>query len=109
MVEFCTADLTQAGDLTLLLTERGTPFASPASFGNWFRKQCVAAGVPGRAHGLRKAGAVLTAERGATVHQMMAMFGWTSEDMAIHYTRTASRKKMGLEHGRLLDRNNEAT
>lgn len=96
---------TKSGDLTLLLTERGRPFASPASFGNWFRNRCLEADViKGRAHGLRKAGAVLTAERGATPHQMMAIFGWTSEDMATHYARKANRKKMGLESGRLLDR-----
>lgn len=95
---------TKAGDLTLLLTERGKAFASAASFGNWFRNRCIEANVPGRAHGLRKAGAVLTAERGATVTQMMAIFGWTSEDMAILYTRKANRKKIGLEHGQLLDR-----
>jgi integrase len=98
-------DATQSGELTFLLTERGSAFSSPASFGNWFRKQCIMANVPGRAHGLRKAGAVLAAERGATPHQMMAIFGWTSEDMATHYAKAASRKKMGLESGGLLDRN----
>ena len=95
---------TPTGDLAFLATERGKPFSSPASFGNWFRKQCEAAGVPGRAHGLRKAGAVLAAERGATTSQMMAIFGWTSQDMAALYTRTADRKKLGIEHGKLLDR-----
>jgi hypothetical protein len=32
------------------------------SFGNWFRGACQAAGVPGSAHGLRKAGATRAAE-----------------------------------------------
>lgn len=97
-------DATKAGDLTLLLTGKGKPFSTPASFGNWFRDRCVEAGVPGRAHGLRKAGAVLAAERGATVTQMMVIFGWSSEDMATLYTKQANRKKIGLEHGGLLDR-----
>ncbi|MEJ8474488.1 tyrosine-type recombinase/integrase [Roseibium algae] len=98
-------DASRSGTLTLLLTTRGTPFSSAASFGNWFRKQCLEAGLEkGRAHGLRKAGAVLAAERGATSHQMMAIFGWTSEDMATLYAKQANRKKMGLENGGLLDR-----
>lgn len=97
-------DATQVGDLTFLLTERGKPFSSPASFGNWFRNRCVEAGVPGRAHGLRKAGAVIAAERGATTTQLMSIFGWSSEKMATLYTRKANRRKIGLEAGSLLDR-----
>jgi hypothetical protein len=31
--------------LTLLTTERGTPF-DPNNFGRWFREQCRAAGLP---------------------------------------------------------------
>ena len=98
-------DATKTGDLIFLTTEHGRPFKSAATFGNWFADRCVEAGVPGRGHGLRKAGAVLTAERGATTAQMMAIFGWTSEDMATLYTRDANRRKMGMEHGGLLDRN----
>ena len=40
-------------------------------FGNWFRHRCVEAGVSGRAHGLRKAGAATAAENGATTMQLM--------------------------------------
>lgn len=97
-------DATQVGDLTFLLTERGKPFSSAASFGNWFRGRCVEAEVPGRAHGLRKAGAVIAAERGATTTQLMVIFGWSSEKMATLYTRKANRRKIGLEAGNLLDR-----
>lgn len=68
-------DSTQCGDLTFLATSRGKPF-DKASFGNWFAKACKAAGVPGRAHGLRKCGAVRAAEGGATEAQMNAIFGW---------------------------------
>src|SRR5271154_2101472 len=35
-------------------------------FGNWFGEACRAAGVPGSAHGLRKALAARVAESGAT-------------------------------------------
>lgn len=36
-----------------LVTEFGKPFTSN-SFGNWFRKRCDEAGVPGSAHGYVK-------------------------------------------------------
>lgn len=68
-------DATQGGELTFLATSRGQPF-DKASFGNWFAKKCKEAGVPGRAHGLRKCGAVRAAEGGATEAQMNAIFGW---------------------------------
>jgi integrase len=94
----------QTGNLTLMTTHTGQPFKTNKTYGEWFVKRCREAGVPGTAHGLRKAGAVLAAERGATVHQMMAIFGWKSEQMPTRYTEAANRKKMGLEHGQFLDR-----
>ena len=84
-------DAAPTGDLTFLITEYGRPFSSSASFGNWFRKQCTAAGIPGRAHGLRKAGATIAAENGASDQQLMAMWGWTDARQAGLYTRKASR------------------
>jgi hypothetical protein len=47
---------------------------------------CIDAGVPGRAHGLRKAGATIAAENGATVRQLMAIFGWKTLVRAELYT-----------------------
>jgi integrase len=82
------------GDLVFLVTERGTPFASAASWGNWFGKVCRAAGVPGRAHGLRKAGATIAAEAGASAHELMAMFTWTRLSEAERYTAAADRKRL---------------
>jgi integrase len=81
------------GDLTFLVNEYGNPFAV-GSFGNIFRKWCREAGVPGSAHGLRKAGAATAAENGATPHQLMAIFGWLTLQQAERYTRAAGRKKM---------------
>ena len=80
---------TQTGDSTFLITSKGTPFKKE-SFGNWFRKACHAANVPGAAHGLRKAGAVRAAENGATEAQLNALFGWAdgSRESAT-YTRKA--------------------
>ena len=69
------------------------PYRSAASLGNWFRRACVAAGVPGRLHGLRKAGATIAAEGGATAHQLMAMFGWSGLEEAELYTREADRRR----------------
>ena len=64
------------GDLAFIAGERGKPMAKEL-FGNWFREACKAAGVPGSAHGLRKAGATLAAENGATTTELKSMFGWT--------------------------------
>ncbi|WP_281407152.1 tyrosine-type recombinase/integrase [Methylobacterium sp. WL9] len=88
---------TETGDLTFLATARGTPFAKE-SFGNWFRKVCTTAGVPGSGHGLRKAGARRAAEDGATESQLNALFGWAdgSRESAV-YTRTANRAKLARQ------------
>ena len=79
------------GDLTFLATAFGKPFTS-AGFDNWFRDRCVEAGVPGRAHGLRKAGAPIAAENGASSHQLMAIFRWSTLKQAEVYTRGAQQK-----------------
>jgi integrase len=85
-------DACPANGLAFLETEKGQPFASANSLGNWFRKACEAAGVPGRAHGLRKAGATIAADNGATVHQLMGMYGWRHISQAEVYTREADRR-----------------
>lgn len=92
---------TKTGDLTFLITERGAPFAKE-SFGNWFKKACVKAKVPGTAHGLRKAGATRAAENGATERELMALFGWNTGKMAVHYTKAASQKRLAQEAAQLL-------
>jgi integrase len=82
------------GDLTYVVTRKGTPFGA-SSFGNWFRAACDAAGLPQcSAHGLRKAGATIAAEQGATVHQLMAMFDWSTIAQAEAYTRKANQKRL---------------
>jgi integrase len=91
----------KTGDLTFLVTERGAPFVKE-SFGNWFREVCREAGCTGSAHGLRKAGATRAADNGATVHQLMALFGWKTEKMALVYTRKADRKRLASAAAPLL-------
>ncbi|MFL5106793.1 MAG: tyrosine-type recombinase/integrase, partial [Xanthobacteraceae bacterium] len=92
---------TRTGDLTYLVTDAGRPWVKE-SFGNWFREACRAAGCPGSAHGLRKAGATRAAERGATERQLMAIFGWSTGKMAQHYTRSADRKRLAHDAAQLL-------
>lgn len=66
------------------------------SFGNWFRDQCEAAGLPKncRAHGLRKYAAKRLAEAGATEFQIMAFLAHKDPREAKRYVLAASRAKM---------------
>lgn len=88
------------GDLTFIVGKNGRGLTKE-TFGGYFHKACKTAGVPGSAHGLRKAAAVRLAESGATMHQLMAWFGWTDDSMAKIYTRAADRKHLAAEAGRL--------
>jgi len=72
-----------------LTTEHGKPFGSAASSGNWFDARCREAGVPGRAHGLRKASAIRHALHGATAHELMAWHGWKTIGEAQRYVEQA--------------------
>lgn len=84
------------GDLTFIAGARGEPLTKE-SFGNLFRLACKAAGVPGSAHGVRKIAATRAANRGATVAQLEAIFGWTGGTMASLYTRSADRQRLAIE------------
>ncbi|MBV8103835.1 MAG: tyrosine-type recombinase/integrase, partial [Hyphomicrobiales bacterium] len=85
-------DAAPTGDLAFIVGERGKPMTKE-SFGNWFRETCQAAGAPGSAHGLRKAGATRAAENGATTTELKAMFGWSDDNMPALYTKTADRAR----------------
>lgn len=93
----------KSGHLTFLVTSQGKPFTA-AGFGNHFRDLCDAACLPKRctSHGLRKAAATYLAEQGATDHQLMAWFGWTSISQAQVYTKAANRKLMARGAARLI-------
>ena len=95
-------DASPCGDMTYLVNDLEQPF-SDAGFGNWFRDRCVEAGVPGRAHGLRKAGATIAANNGATAHQLMAIFGWRTLKMAEQYTRAADQQRLAQAPMHMLD------
>jgi site-specific recombinase XerD len=85
------------GDLTFLVTTFGKGFTH-AGFGNWFRDRCNQAGLRHcSAHGVRKAGATIAAEQGATSHQLMAIFGWRKIAQAEVYTKAAEQKRMAAQ------------
>ena len=90
-------DASPKGDLALIACKKNGHPMQKTSFGNWFKESCQAAGVPGAAHGLRKAGAAKAAEEGATVNQLNAIYGWTGTRMASLYTEKADRAKMARE------------
>jgi integrase len=78
---------------TFLVGGYGKPY-SAAGFGIRFREWCDKAALHHcSAHGLRKAGATLAAERGATESELNAIFGWgEGSNEARRYTRAARRK-----------------
>lgn len=87
-------DASPTRDLAYVLTGLGKAF-TPAGFGNWFSERCNQAGlVHCSAHGLRKAGASIAAENGASPHQLMAIFGWLTLKEAERYTQAARRRRM---------------
>jgi integrase len=90
-------DASEIGHLTFLVTAFGKPF-SDAGIGNWFRDRCDEAGLKHcSAHGLRKAGATIAVDLGATDEQLMALFGWRSRRQVSTYTRGANQKKLAHE------------
>lgn len=87
---------------TILVNEYGRPF-SQKGFGNWFKKQCVRAGLPHcSAHGLRKSTArQLTDHVGATQQELKAAGGWSGDQEVSTYVADANQKKLA---GGALDR-----
>lgn len=84
------------GDLAFIVGRNGKPMTKE-SFGNEFKAACVAAGVPGSAHGVRKIAATRAANAGATTAQLRAIFGWSNDAMPSLYTRGADRERLALE------------
>jgi site-specific recombinase XerD len=84
------------GDLAFICGAKGRPLTKE-SFGNAFSDAARAAGVQKSAHGVRKIAATRAADNGATVHQLMAIFGWRSPAMAQVYTQEANRRRLAME------------
>jgi integrase len=89
------------GDLTFICGAQGRPLTKE-SFGNMFSEAARAAGVAKSAHGVRKIAATRAADNGATVHQLMAIFGWKTPAMALLYTQEANRRRLAREAAHLL-------
>lgn len=86
-------EATKTDDMVFLVNTRGRPWKN-ISFGYWFAARCDEAGVKCRAHGLRKAGATMAANNGATPFELMAMYGWNSTKVAEIYTRKADKDRL---------------
>ena len=96
-------DVTPSGHLNYIVTKHGEPYSSSGTFGDWFKRQCVMAGLPHcSAHGLRKAGATMAAQRGASSHALMAIFGWSTLKQAERYTREVNAQRLADEHMHLV-------
>lgn len=77
-----------------LITRRGGSFTKE-SFGNFFKKACVAAGLPHcTAHGLRKATLRRMAELEMANKTMKSLSGQTSDKTLEIYTRDANQRKL---------------
>ncbi|RPD37547.1 integrase, partial [Candidatus Liberibacter solanacearum] len=57
------------------------------------------------AHELRKAGATIAANAGASPHELMAMYGWSKTDMADLYTREVNAKKLAYKAAKMINDN----
>jgi len=86
-------EATKTGEMVFLVNTRRQPWKN-ISFGYWFAARCEEAHVPGRAHGLRKAGATIAANNGATPFELTAMYGWSSTKVAEIYTKKADRVRL---------------
>jgi integrase len=86
--------LAPKGDLVFIKSGQGRTF-SEKGYNTWFNDKCRDAGIVGKTcHGIRAGAAIISVEGGATPNQMMALFGWETEEMAIHYTRMADKKRL---------------
>lgn len=78
-----------------LLNSYGTPFKSPDSYRNWFRKRLNEAGLENRSsHGIRKAIAELLAEEGCSEHQIMSVMSHSEPSTSAIYTKGAERRAL---------------
>jgi integrase len=97
-------DLIQHSQLTLLLTEKGTPY-NARTVGNWFSKKCTEAGLPQcTAHGLRKAGSRRMAQNKRSPHEIQAVTGHKTLSDVTRYTEDANRADLADGAVKVLDK-----
>ena len=88
---------------SLLARQWLVPANKEGSFGNAFRDWCDQAGLRQcSAHGLRKAGATIASDNGATTHQLMAIYGRETLKQAELYTKAANRIRLARDAMHLL-------
>jgi len=85
------------GISTFLTTESGKPYSDGESFGDWFRRQIKAAGLPEQCtpHGLRKAFARRCFEAGCTVPETAGGTGHLTLREVQRYAAKYDRKRAG--------------
>lgn len=82
-------------DSLLFITHGNGRGYSANAFGNWFKDQCKAAGLPQcTAHGLRKAGATRLANAEATEFEVQAYLAHKTPDEARTYVKAADRNRL---------------
>lgn len=90
------------GDLTLIVGKNGRPLTKE-SFGTLFRKACQAAGVPGSAHGLRKAMTNRVAHM-LTEAELEALFAWgRGSRVTSLYTQKVVRERLARSAAKKLE------
>jgi integrase len=89
-------DATPFEHLPFFTTAQGKPFASAASFGNWFGDCCRQAGLPKgtAAHGFRKAACRRLAEAGCTASEIMAVSGHKTLSEVQRYCAAADQVQL---------------
>lgn len=79
-----------------ILNAKGKPF-TPDSFGMWFKRRCVEAGIKDKSmHGLRKAAARRLAEVGLSNQDIKSITGHTSDTEVARYTAAARQERMAV-------------
>jgi integrase len=97
-------DACPSGKPTFLVSERGRPYTKE-SLGNWFKKQCVAAGLPHcSAHGLRKAAARRMAELGLSNQLIKSVTGHATDSEVSRYTKNADQASRATQTMREMER-----
>ncbi|MCB1424087.1 MAG: tyrosine-type recombinase/integrase [Nitratireductor sp.] len=90
--------------LTYMVTEFGKPFASDKAMSARVSQWATQSGLPHcTAHGIRKAKASIAAEKGATEHELKAMFTWNKLETAAIYTRNAEQIRLARQGAARID------
>jgi integrase len=80
---------------TFLVNSFGRAHTS-RGFSDWFGNACIACGVPGRSHGLRKAAAARLGELGASDMEIMSITGHATSKEVRRYTEAADKRKLAV-------------